>query len=120
MDKNNREHSVHSGGFASGFFVGIVLGGLIVFLLGTKKGKQILKTLAENGFEGISDLGELLDDDEEDDGEYEEYIDDSPGPEEVPVSDGDLAPVPVVHEKRVVVVHHHPRPHKRLFKGVKR
>lgn len=121
MDKNNTNHPSHGNGFASGFFVGIILGGLIVFLLGTKKGKQILKTLAENGFEGMSQFTDLLDDEEED-GEYEEYVDEMPGPEEVPVSEGTLAPAPVVHEKRVVVVHHHPRPRstKRMFRGIRK
>lgn len=117
MDKNNKEcsHNHHGGGFTNGFLFGFILGGIVVFLLGTQKGKQIMQTLAENGFEGISDILE----DEEEDGDYEEYVDESPGPEEVP-SEGELTPAPVVHEKRVVVVHHHPRPVKRFFRGIRK
>lgn len=118
MDKNNKDcqHGHHGGGFSTGFLFGFILGGVVVFLLGTQKGKQIMQTLAENGFEGISDILE----DEEDDGEYEEYVDDTPGPEDVSSSSEELSPAPIVHEKRVVVVHHHPRTTKRLFRGIRK
>lgn len=63
MDKNNNHHS--GGGFMNGFFLGVIVGAAIVFLLATKKGKQILKTLTENGFEGMSELTDMLEEDEE-------------------------------------------------------
>lgn len=51
-----------SGGFLFGFLIGLALGGGAVFLLGTKRGKNILKTLTEEGFERLSSLEDLLED----------------------------------------------------------
>lgn len=44
------------GGFFSGFLWGMIIGATIVFLLGTKKGKRLLKIISEEGLE----LSELL------------------------------------------------------------
>lgn len=44
--------------FFDGFLLGLIIGGLAVFLLGTKSGKQILKKLSEEGLSGIEDLVE--------------------------------------------------------------
>lgn len=51
-----------SGGFSHGFLLGIILGGGIVFLMGTKKGKKLLKTITEEGLEGIADLEDFVED----------------------------------------------------------
>lgn len=55
-----KEH--HGNGFMNGLLTGLILGGGIVFLLGTKRGKKLLKAISEEGLEGVSGLGELLED----------------------------------------------------------
>lgn len=50
----------HSGGFFSGLLWGAFLGAGAVLLLNTKKGKKLLKTLTEEGADGIANLEELL------------------------------------------------------------
>lgn len=42
--------------FSDGLLFGLIIGGAAVFLLGTEKGNKILKALADEGFEGITDL----------------------------------------------------------------
>lgn len=65
-DKNNNSNN----NFFSGFLLGLLVGAAVVFLLGTKKGKQLLKAISEDGIDNISnildeankteDLGEVL------------------------------------------------------------
>lgn len=50
----------HSGRFIDGLLLGAILGGAIVFLLGTEKGKKILKTITEEGFEGLGEIAKDL------------------------------------------------------------
>ncbi|MBI2431053.1 MAG: hypothetical protein HYV39_03500 [Candidatus Levybacteria bacterium] len=57
MNSNN-----NGGGFSHGFLLGIIIGGGVVFLLGTKKGKKLLKTITEEGLEGIAELEDLVED----------------------------------------------------------
>lgn len=57
------------GGFSHGFLLGVILGGGLVFLLGTNKGKKLLKTITEEGLEGIADFEDFVEDEAE---EYEE------------------------------------------------
>lgn len=59
---NNHAHHDHhtGGGFSSGLIFGAVLGAGAVFLLGTKGGRKILKTLTENGIDGLG-LQDFLD-----------------------------------------------------------
>lgn len=59
------------GGFSHGFLLGVILGGGIVFLLGTDKGKKLLKTITEEGLEGIADLEDFVEDEAS---EYEEQV----------------------------------------------
>lgn len=51
--------------FLTGFLLGAIIGAGIVFFLGTKRGKKILKNLSEDGFDNIQELlenaGELED-----------------------------------------------------------
>ncbi|MDO8657971.1 MAG: hypothetical protein Q7K55_04475 [Candidatus Levybacteria bacterium] len=68
MANNNESHHCGGGKFMSGLLWGAIIGGGLVFLLGTKKGKKIIKTLSEEGIE----LSQLLGDDEEE--EIEEII----------------------------------------------
>lgn len=71
MDRDHR----HQGGFSNGFLLGALVGGSLVFLLGTKKGKEVLKMLTENGLNEVSELKELLQEDPEGEA-LEEYIQD--------------------------------------------
>ncbi len=98
MDKNNNNHN-SGGGFMNGFFLGVIVGAAIVFLLATKKGKQILKTLTENGFEGMSELTDML---EENEDEFEEgYTQEGEAP----------TPEPAVAIRK---------PIKRFFRGIRK
>lgn len=58
----NNNH--HGGGFMNGFLWGAIIGSLAVFLLGTKKGKNILKLISEESFE-LSELFGGEEDEEE-------------------------------------------------------
>lgn len=58
MDKNHGKHN------SNGFFLGLLLGAGIALLLSTKKGRNILKELTENGIDALEDVvapGELKD-----------------------------------------------------------
>ena len=61
MDNNNQ----NEGKFLSGFLLGILVGGFVVFLLGTKKGKKLLKAISEDGMDNISSLLEKAEKTEE-------------------------------------------------------
>lgn len=53
----NRE----GGRFSDGLILGILLGGAIVFLLGTEKGKKVLKLLTEEGGSALEGILKELD-----------------------------------------------------------
>lgn len=72
MNNNNS-----SNGFSHGFILGALIGGGIVFLFGTTKGKKLLKTITEEGLEGIADLEDLS----EEETEYEDVDIDQPAKE---------------------------------------
>ncbi len=57
----------HKGG--NGFLLGVVLGSVATLLLTTKKGREILREVADKGMERFSDLEESLE------REGEEYVD---------------------------------------------
>lgn len=59
--ENNRDSK-----FLTGFIWGAVIGAGIVFLLGTKKGKKLLKTISEEGISSLSDLLEQTEESEYD------------------------------------------------------
>jgi hypothetical protein len=46
----------HDGKFSIGFLMGLLLGGGVVFLLGTRTGKNILKIISEQGLDGVLNL----------------------------------------------------------------
>jgi hypothetical protein len=50
-----------NGNSFSSFLLGVIVGGLIVFLLGTEKGKKILKIISEKGLDNISNILEKAD-----------------------------------------------------------
>mgnify|MGYP001558477152 FL=1 len=59
MDNNSNNPSAGSGqnnNFFSGFLLGLLVGAAVVFLLGTKKGKKLLKVISEDGVDNISNL----------------------------------------------------------------
>ncbi|OGH17573.1 MAG: hypothetical protein A3C22_01750 [Candidatus Levybacteria bacterium RIFCSPHIGHO2_02_FULL_37_10] len=47
--------------FFSGFVLGALVGAAVVFLIGTKKGKRLLKAISEEGAENISNILEKAD-----------------------------------------------------------
>ncbi len=50
------------GNFFNGLLLGALIGGGVVFLLGTKKGKKLLKTITEEGLEGMSQFEDFVED----------------------------------------------------------
>jgi uncharacterized protein YwgA len=58
MDSNSKNSGNN---FLAGFVLGSLVGAGIVFLVGTKKGKKILKSLSEEGIENISAFLEKAD-----------------------------------------------------------
>ncbi len=77
MNNNQKQ----SNGFFNGFLWGALLGAGVVFLVGTKRGKKLFKILTEEGFEGVSELGDII----EDLSEAESYRDESVNEKEEPV-----------------------------------
>jgi len=57
----NNDTNRSSGNFFSGFMIGALIGATVVFLLGTKKGKKILKAISEEGLDNISNIIEKVD-----------------------------------------------------------
>lgn len=68
MDKHDHHHA---GGFGNGFLIGCIVGAAVIFFLFTKRGKELLRTITEEGIEGVEEFKELLDMDGDDE-EYEE------------------------------------------------
>lgn len=114
-------------GFLAGFLIGAAIGGVAVFFLGTKKGKQLLKTISEEGLDSISDLAEYVEE------EVEEKIEEKVAPvvekikevkeevkeailqeepeEQMPEASGQPAVETNGHTKKQPL-------HRRLFKGI--
>ena len=51
------------GRFSDGILLGMLIGGAAVFLLGTKKGNKILKTITEDGLAGLSEVAKEFEND---------------------------------------------------------
>lgn len=69
MENNNSGNK-----FFSGFLWGAIIGGGLVFLLSTKKGKKLLQLISDKGLEGLSGLisdNEILDDEYDEDEDLE-------------------------------------------------
>ena len=73
MENNNNKSGNN---FFSGFLLGFLFGGIVVFLLATKKGKNILKAISEEGADSITNLLEGMDKtaDMEEFGDEEEIV----------------------------------------------
>lgn len=106
MDNNN------AGKFLNGFLLGAVIGGGIVFLLSSKKGKKLLRTLSEEGLDKVSDLleeqEEIIDDNKET--EQQEPLS-KPSPEGEKETNGETKHAQTTNKKPLV---------KRFFKGISR
>lgn len=61
VDNNPTNSPGQSGKFFNGFLLGFIIGGVSVFLLGTKKGKKLLKAISEEGIDSISNILEEAD-----------------------------------------------------------
>lgn len=57
---NNQEKG---GSFSHGFLLGVIIGGAVVFFLGTKKGRRLLGNITEEGLSGVADLEEFIGED---------------------------------------------------------
>lgn len=73
MENNN---SNSGSKFTNGFLLGALIGAGLMFLLGTKKGKKLLKAFSEEGLDNISNILDKADKFEEinDDEEVEKAI----------------------------------------------
>lgn len=56
MNKTDRSNN----GFLGGLILGVIIGGAFAFLIATKKGKTLLKLLADEGIEGVAELEEIF------------------------------------------------------------
>jgi gas vesicle protein len=57
----NNDSNKSSGNFFSGFIIGALVGAAIVFFLGTKKGKKLLRIISEEGMDNLNNLIEKAD-----------------------------------------------------------
>jgi len=88
MDNNNPStNSGHGGNFFSGFLLGFLIGGFVVFLLATKKGKKLLKTISEEGMDNLSNILEKTGEAENLDEVYEEEEEAAPKRQVIPRED---------------------------------
>lgn len=55
---SNEEHHHGDFRFLLGFFIGGLIGAVVIFLLGTKEGKKTAKSLEEKGKDLLDSLGE--------------------------------------------------------------
>src|SRR5680860_4214 len=55
----------HESKFFNGFLLGLIVGGAIVFILATKKGKKILKLISEEGLDNLSNILEKYEEKDE-------------------------------------------------------
>lgn len=72
--KRRREKMAEESKFGSGLLIGSIIGAGAVFLLGTKKGKKLLKALTEEGFESISEISGVFDEIEDENGAVHKRI----------------------------------------------
>jgi len=96
-------------GLLQGLIIGALIGGGAVFLLGTKKGKKLLKAISEEGFEGLSELGDFVEDEAEEMA-YEEEA-----------QAASIPPAPIKTQSEVIEKEPPKNPvsgHRRLFRGI--
>src|SRR3989344_2377451 len=66
MSEYHQYHNNSGPGFTSGVLLGTLIGAGIIFLMGTKQGKEITQELKEKGLSLVDDFDELLNELEED------------------------------------------------------
>lgn len=93
-------------GFFNGFILGLLVGGAVVFLFGTTKGKRVLQMLLEQ-VEENTELSDLLEMPDEEDDEYFEGLE-----EDVPAAEE-----PKGNHKEEATPHKAVAKVKRFFKG---
>lgn len=92
MENNNSGNK-----FFNGFLLGVVVGALAFFLLGTQRGKRILKSISQDKFDDLSKLFQ----EKEKENNVSEFMDDEDVDDELPA----------VYKKPKVV---------RFFRGISR
>lgn len=106
----------------NGFLIGLLIGGAVGALIGTKRGRQIIKDIADYGLDyvgnniSMSDIDTILNEEEEEmmEGEMEEE-------EKETSKKSDAAEVKEAHTKIYQrKVEEEPSRRKRLFKGIKK
>ena len=102
--------------FSDGFLLGLLVGGVAVFLLGTKKGNKILHALTEEGLDGLTDLIETM--------EEKEVVPRAVKKAEKVVDDVSSAVEEKVEERfddspKSNGINHHSASHKRFFRKTK-
>lgn len=116
MSNDQDKHHEHSGGkFFNGLLFGALIGAGAFYLLGTEKGKKILKTVTELGLDGITEVDDMVD--EEMDGEMEEEELTKPGKKintEGPEIIETIEAIETVAPKKPTPLHHV----KRIFKNI--
>lgn len=71
----------HNSRFFDGFLLGVVVGAIAVYLFGTKSGKNLVKIVSERGLDGLKDIIEEYNLEEEF-AEDEDSEDQNPEPKE--------------------------------------
>lgn len=111
MDSNPTEGSGQAGSgqdgkFFSGFLLGLLVGAGVVFLLGTKKGKRLLKAISEKGLDNISNILEEADKT----ADLDEVVEKKSRKEFVQEKEFDIREKPIEEKPRV----------RRFFRGISR
>lgn len=107
----------------NGFLVGLLIGGAVGALVSTKKGRQILKDIADYGLEYVGNTINL-DDIETILNEEEEEM--SPYGDKPPVKKSEEAPAPKVYAHkdidipRMTMERKEESPRRRLFRGIRK
>lgn len=69
MSDHHHHYNNGGSGFLNGFLLGLVAGAGIVFLLGTKRGKELVDEFSEKGLSALDDIEETFAEIEEDTGQ---------------------------------------------------
>ena len=115
--KKEKNNNMSESRFSNGFFLGLIIGGGLVFLLGTKTGKKILKTMSEEGLEGVTNFIEEMDLENPDEEEFQDEV------EEEMEEEGEKNPETVEEKKETSNAQSKTEdkvsPKKRFFKKIK-
>lgn len=112
----------HNGSFSQGFVWGLIFGVIFTVLLGTKRGRTLIKELSDRGLEAISDFlenQEMKFEEESTGMDKQDGMEDVDSEEKVSDADFERPTEEVVAEP---IISPAPRPSikKRVFKGIKK